>query len=423
MKKILIVDGHQPTRKFLETNINRYCTLAKVSVDLHWAKSSEAAVELYDRYRCELIFIAVTLHRSEGIELISRLYALNPEALIIIVFNQSSKEYQLQALRNGAKDFFVHPILPHEFTRRLSHYFSMIESEKGLPSFKQSRNLFTNAIYCYKAKYRIENEEDLAQLWESLLFHLKESVRADLLSDLIRFLYQIGQQMLGYKVHPRIVMEENEIHYFFTILNIHILPSVMIVKLIDDTLSPIEYRMETNTLSFKISKETGDTPSGEAQGRGQHRTREEKKETQPLYRYDFMENKDLELLEMKLNQLSTDFIWMGTNELDLDDVEHIVHAFERISVILLLYTQTHTLGTSIKELTHLIKNEEKRFMVMAPQMAKFCKDFNKDLIAWCKHVFYTGAPSVDFMDASLLSNLQLIKSFLEPIASAPLERP
>jgi DNA-binding response OmpR family regulator len=423
MKKILIVDGHLPTHKFLETNIKHYCDLAEIKSDILWAKSPEESVALCESHLCELIFISVSLPRVEGIELIRQIHALVPEAIIIIVFDQPNKEYQLQALRHGAKDFFIHPILPNEFTQRLSQYMSMINTPKGLPSVKQSRNLFTNAIYCYKAKYRIENEEDLAQMWESLRFHLKESVQADLLSDLIRFMYQIGQLMLGYKVQPRIVMEENETHYFFSILNIHILSHSMIVNIIDDVLGEIEYRMKTNILSFKIFKETGDTPSGEAQGRGQHRTREEKKETQPLYRYDFMENKDLELLEMKLNQLSTDFIWMGTNELDLDDVEHIVHAFERISVILLLYTQTHTLGTSIKELTHLIKNEEKRFMVMAPQMAKFCKDFNKDLIAWCKHVFYTGAPSVDFMDASLLSNLQLIKSFLEPIASAPLERP
>ncbi len=414
MRKILIIDGHLPTHKFLETNIKHYCNLAEIKSDILWAKSPEESVELCESHQCELIFISVSLPRLEGIELIRQIHTLIPEAIIIIVFDQPNKEYQLQALRHGAKDFFIHPILPNEFTQRLSHYMSMINTPKGLPSVKQSRNLFTNAIYCYKTKYRIENEEDLAQMWESLRFHFKESVGASLLCNLIRFMYQIGQLMLGYKVQPRIVMEENETHYFFSILNIHILSHSMIVNIIDDVLGEIEYRIKTNILSFKIAKE-GNTESLEEKPVVQ-------KETPKLYRFDFMKREDLELLEMKLNQLSTDFLWMGTEELDSGDVEHIVHAFERISEIFFLYPQTRTLGGAIAELTSLITKEEGTFITMAPQMSKFCKDFNNDLIAWCKSVFYKGAPSVDFMDASLLSNLQMIKSFVEPISSAPLEQ-
>jgi hypothetical protein len=51
---------------------------------------------------------------------------------------------------------------------------------------------------------------------------------------------------------------------------------------------------------------------------------------------------------------------------------------------------------------------------MAPQMSALCKSFNNDLILWFKSIFYDGAPSVNYMDASIISNIKMVQSFLSP---------
>jgi hypothetical protein len=295
----------------------------------------------------------------------------------------------------------------------------MLGSAKNIPSSKQAINLFTNTVFCYKTTYLIENEEDLTQVWESLLMTIKDSVRTNLLSDIIRFIYQLGLLILTRKVQPEIIIEENEHSYFFTILNVKIISSAKITELIEDYFDHIDYKLRTNLLSFKISKEAlpsldVTTPVIPTKNSESPISVIYEKHSEALQTFNFMEDDDLNSLELKLNELSTQFLWMGSNELNMDDVDQIVTAFDRTSSILNFYPETHLLGTSIHELTVIIKEDEEKFIELASQMSSLCKSFNNDLILWVKNVFYEGAPSVGFMNASILSNIQMIQSFLEP---------
>jgi hypothetical protein len=87
----------------------------------------------------------------------------------------------------------------------------------------------------------------------------------------------------------------------------------------------------------------------------------------------------------------------------------------------MFYIQTNTLGSAIHDLTSIIKKDEEVFIIMASQMSTLCSSFNNDLILWFRSIFYEGAPSIDFMDASIFSNIQMIQSFLEPVDETTLE--
>ncbi len=417
MKKILIVDDQSLNQTLLDAYIRQYCDQHNEIMEIHTANDGLEAVLLAEDTPFDLIFMDILMPTMNGIEATRRIHAILPKALIIIVSTEGDEENQIQALRNGAKDYFVKPIQPDVFKHRLGLYLTMMNSTKVINS-KRSQNPFTNHVFCYHTTYLIENEEHLAELWESLLFQIKDSVRTNFLSDLIRFMYQLGVVMLSRKVQPQIIKEENENDYFFSILNINIIPSHIIKQLINNYFSDADYLLTTNLLSFKVRKEY--STIHDTIGTTSHASMElpvpitYEKQTEVLQRFDFMEEEDLTSLELKLNELSTQFMWMGSNELNGDDVDQIVNAFERASSILLLYSETQTLGLAIRTLTDVIKKDEHKFIQMASQMSTLCKSFNNDLIVWYKSVFFEGAPSIHYMDASILSNIQMIQSFLEP---------
>lgn len=430
MKKILIVDDQSLNQTLLEAYVNQYSQQHGEEMKVSMANDGIEAVVLCQEESYDLIFMDILMPNMNGIEATKHISAMLPNAIIVIVSTQGDEENQIQALRNGAKDYFVKPIQPDVFKHRIGLYMNIMNSDKTAVSTKKSINPFTNAIFCYKTTYLIENEEDLTQLWESLMFTIKDNVRTNFLSDLIRFMYQLGHVMLGRKVQPQIIMEENETAYFFSITNINILPSDKIIQQIDKYLEGSEYRFSSNLLTFKVTKEHSPTLLHivQAVAKEPHPVIPEAvvnvpyhKETETLQKFHFMEPEDLTALELKLNELATQFMWMGSNELNGDDVDQIINAFERTSSILLLYSETQTLGIAIRDLTSIIQKDEAAFINMAPQMSALCKSFNNDLIIWFRSVFYEGAPSVDFMDASIISNIQMVQSFLAPAEEGNLD--
>ncbi|MDP3301617.1 MAG: response regulator [Sulfuricurvum sp.] len=429
MKKILIVDDQSLNQTILEAYINQYCEQHNETMQIKTANNGIEALVLCQDEKFDLIFMDILMPHMNGIEATKNISQIQPDTIIVIVSTQGDEENQIQALRNGAKDYFIKPIQPDVFKHRLDLYLNIMSSTRDPGSTKRSINPFTSMVFCFKTTYLIENEEDLAQLWESLLGTIKDNVRTNFLSDLIRFMYQLGHAMLSKRVQPQIIMEENENAYFFSIPNTNIIPTVKIIKLIENTLENAIYKHELNLLSFQVNKEVVNTitsPSQQTISLVQEAPQKPvvvtyKKETESLQRFDFMESEDLTSLELKLNELATQFMWMGSNELNGDDVDHIVSAFERTSSILMMYHETQTLGVAIYDLTSIIQRDEKVFISMASQMSPLCKSFNNDLIIWFKSVFYEGAPSVNYMDASIISNIQMVQSFLSPAEDVSLD--
>lgn len=433
MKKILIVDDQSLNQTILEAYINQYCEQNDESMEIKTAGNGIEALLMCEDEKFDLIFMDILMPHMDGILATKHIKRMQPNAIIVIVSTQGDEENQIQALRNGAKDYFIKPIQPDVFKHRLGLYLNMMNSSKTSLHTKQSINPFTNSIFCYKTTYLLENEEDLAQLWESMLSAIKDNVRTNFLSDLIRVLYQVGNTMLSKKVQPQIIMEENETYYFVSILNTNILPTHKVMEFIEKSLKTAVYKFESNLLSFQITKEvyvpqteiklevklektTVEAPKETVVSEVTY-----KKQTELLQTFDFMESEDLISLELKLNELSTQFMWMGSNELNADDVDQIIHAFERTSSILMLYSQTQTLGIAIRDLTAIIQKDEATFIEMAPQMSALCKSFNNDLILWFKSVFYEGAPSINYMDPSIISNIQMVQSFLTPVEDINLD--
>lgn len=185
MKKILIVDDQSLNQSLMEAYIRQYGEQQGIELDIHTANNGLEAVVKAQSVPFDLIFMDVLMPVLNGIEATKHIHSFLPSATIVIVSTEGDTQNQIDALRNGAKDYCVKPIIPEVFKRRLSLYFSMMGSEKNETVMKWSVNPFTNAIFCYSITYHISGEEDLAQLWESMLLRAKNTVQTHFLSDLI----------------------------------------------------------------------------------------------------------------------------------------------------------------------------------------------------------------------------------------------
>jgi hypothetical protein len=84
-----------------------------------------------------------------------------------------------------------------------------------------------------------------------------------------------------------------------------------------------------------------------------------------------------------------------------------------ISIIYFIYSQTYAISSALKQLADDITQNIDRFQEKAADISTLCEAFNRDLILWVQKLFYDGAPSIDFLDSSIISNANMISSFIK----------
>lgn len=108
-EKILVVDDDEGMRFFLGE------ALRKKDYEVDFATSAEQALTKVRKDYYSLIIMDVRLPGMSGIEAIKKLKELNPTAPIIVMTAYASDELAIQAVQEGAYDFFVKPIKLEEF--------------------------------------------------------------------------------------------------------------------------------------------------------------------------------------------------------------------------------------------------------------------------------------------------------------------
>lgn len=81
------------------------------------ADSAEAAFRLLENKSYDLIITDIILPGISGIELVARYRQQNPEQKVIIMTAYASLETAVEALRVGAHDFLVKPVMHDEMKR------------------------------------------------------------------------------------------------------------------------------------------------------------------------------------------------------------------------------------------------------------------------------------------------------------------
>ncbi|QEM69448.1 hybrid sensor histidine kinase/response regulator [Geobacter sp. FeAm09] len=99
---VLIVDDEQVIRELCEKVLKEYRILQ--------AGNCAEALQLYQQEHCDLILADVMMPGGSGIDLLSQVKSLDPNAVVIIMTGFSQKEIILNALKEGADDFINKPL-------------------------------------------------------------------------------------------------------------------------------------------------------------------------------------------------------------------------------------------------------------------------------------------------------------------------
>lgn len=112
-EKLLIVEDEDTLCASLQR------VLRRDGYDVDVADSAETAFQLLSEKNYDLIITDIILPGISGIELINRYKTKNPEQKVIVMTAFASVETAVEAVRVGARDFVVKPLIHDELRRSI----------------------------------------------------------------------------------------------------------------------------------------------------------------------------------------------------------------------------------------------------------------------------------------------------------------
>ncbi len=120
-----------------------------VGIDVHVAEDEESALEAINKYQPQVMTLDLGLPPdpggySVGFEILKKVNSLSPHTKIIVVTGQEDREHALNAVSQGAYDFFNKPVEPKTLSlvvERAFHLYSIEEEHRNLLKNKSSSPL------------------------------------------------------------------------------------------------------------------------------------------------------------------------------------------------------------------------------------------------------------------------------------------
>ena len=409
MIKILLVDDDAINVEVLKVLLNKYISKHNIELHVDKAYSGEDAISMAKQTFYDLIFMDVLMPGINGLEATVAIKKLHPRSMIIAVSSLSDEIKQNHLLKNGAQDYIVKPFNGPLFNTRMDRYLDMIQLRDVVTIKPHAINLFSAEIFSYDMRFYINSEEDLAQLWETLLLRYEMQSKVSVLSDFVRLLDKLGRLWIASKVHLCVTLEEDAKHIYFSLDGVGHIEK----KALDTMLKQCEYNhvCEDNILSFAFVKE-GEVVEDSVKIAKQQSQRQ----SSEVVVYNFLEEDDLDDLEDIIYTLYGKIQTMQTQKLQYNDVEIIADSFHQLASILSMHNESFVVSEALQNLADTIKKNREVFLDKADDIAHFSFSFVKDMIVYKDMMFYDGAPSVDFMDQSMMSNSDMLRTLLEPLS-------
>ncbi len=419
MKKILIVDDNKNNRLTLQFILEDFEEDHEdISLELFYAQNGIEAVQMSKDNEFDIIFMDIMMPEMDGIEATKIIRAQDSNALIIACSALSDNEHKNAILSAGAEDYLTKPIDSDLFIKRMLNYLRLIESRKKVSYNVNAENILENNVYFRKTVFSIHDDSSLSEFWEYFLLD-GNFPDSEEFSDFIRFLYALGLYQVKHKFQFSIYLEENDNSLFFTMDNILLLKQEVIENLISKNYSKAIYKIWGNRISFQFLKQSESnviSNEDEIEDITEEKAQkvEVKKETDlVLQTYDFMDSEDIAELESITSELQSLIVLLGGVSMSEDEIILLAGYIRKFSKRLVMYNETYVIANSLKTLADDIENNIESFQEKAQDIEVLCESFNRDLRLWIEKLFFEGAPSIDFLDSSIISNATMISSFIK----------
>ncbi|MDO8453029.1 MAG: response regulator [Sulfurimonas sp.] len=421
MKKILLVDDNKISRSLLRTLIEDYAAEEKKKLVINEADNGVEAVMLCNNEHYDLILMDIMMPEMGGVEATKLIRANDSTVMIIAMSGTEKPEVKKEVLLNGAEDFIDKPINFDIFFARLDNYFALIESRRDHLSIHEGHNLHGHKTYARTISFFIKDHDVLAEFWEYYLLNTQKA--SPLLTDTIRVLYDIGSLGLKLNLKPHIWVEESDKNIYFTMEGLSELNPNFIQSILDKNLNVTNVKLKRNKISFLYPFQQNTIPAIQPIKTTQASIVSIPHE-EPVYSestlvsadenhiYDYMDDEDLENINEYLSRLNTLLLIVGSGDICSEEVEEIAYYIDRIGRTTLIYSESYTVARALGALSSTIQKNLQIFIDKSSSLGLFCKTFGLDLMNWIQMVFHDGAPNVNFMDDTIISNAQMLESML-----------
>ncbi|MEA2100691.1 MAG: response regulator, partial [Campylobacterota bacterium] len=129
--------------------------------------------------------------------------------------------------------------------------------------------------------------------------------------------------------------------------------------------------------------------------------------------FDYIDKDDLYDLEEYANKLNSIMLVVGSGDVTQDEVIEIYTYLDRLGSILSTYSEVYAISTALSSLSVDMSTHMSQFMDNSEALGPMCKAFSNDMSKWIEQSFHTGAPSVDFMNDTIVVNCQTIAGMLK----------
>lgn len=436
MKKILIVDDHELNRSLLREVVEDYAKEKKLELLINTAENGALAVELFKQNSYDIIFMDITMPKMDGIEATKQIREISKKVLIVAISAQNDTKSQKSILDAGAEDYISKPINVTIFMARLGNYLTLIKSRQSHVSHHEATNLFSSLIYTRKISFYIGTDNDLAEFWEYFL--LNPHITYHNICSITRVLYDIGLHSLQLKIRPIIWIEESEEYLFLTMEGLSQLNPDFMHTILAKNSENIDFKIVKNKISIRTkqqfihqdpilpAKAIDESPKIVAI---QPIVSIVEKETNPLQSeiitspneenqiYHYMDHEDLENIDDHLSRLHSLLLMVGSGDISFHEVEEIAYYLDRIGRSASMYSESYPIARALSSLSAAITNNIQIFIDKSSSLGLFCTTFGLDLTNWLQKTFYEGAPNVNFMDDTIVTNAHMLESMLTTVVS------
>ncbi len=416
MNKILIVDDNKNNRMILHLLLDDYLDKHKEFLyHIDEAENGESALEMVKNVSYDIVLMDIMMPKMDGIEATKLIKKINKNIMIIAISAMDDIDRQREILNAGAEDYLSKPINADIFTTRIGHYFSLIESRNHKKFNLEAINNYTKEIFSRRLVFMIASDDDLSEFWEYYL--LGDNERYEYLSDTVRVIYALCDLLLKLDEHCEVIVEESENERYYTITNIDKLDDELIMLVMMKNRLVDNYKIKNARISFMlcITSEQNITQKSEVDVTSVNKeSATQEVEVVKNSVYDYIDEDDLEELEIYISKLNSLLLIIGSGNVEDDEIVEIYTYLELIAKILITYSESKTVGDTLLELSDVIAKNIDVFRKNSAALAPMAKAFSSDLQTWNRTIFHDGAPSVDYLDDTICANSKTISLMLSP---------
>jgi hypothetical protein len=131
-----------------------------------------------------------------------------------------------------------------------------------------------------------------------------------------------------------------------------------------------------------------------------------------LYVFDYLDDNDLYDLEKYAAKLNSLMLGVSSDEVSKENVKQIYTYLEKIASVIATYNEIYKISKAFSMLSHEVENNVDKFITKSKDLAPVCRAFAVDMSMWIEQSFHLGAPSMDFMNDTLVIDCKSISSML-----------